>query len=116
MTTTERSIIETERLLQVTRENFEAECTDIDKVLALFPDLRRSESGRLPIAGMVNAICDLSERCKANDVRLDWLEQLVIPSEEINDLVRNWKINGKRYAEGIRIAIDAAMKVWPGND
>ena len=45
--------------------------------------------------------------------RLDWLEQLTIPSEDINELVRNWKVNGKRYPEGIRASIDAAMIVWP---
>jgi hypothetical protein len=44
--------------------------------------------------------------------RLDWLEQLTIPSEEINDLIRNWCVNGKRYPEGIRAAVDAAMRVW----
>ena len=41
--------------------------------------------------------------------RLDWLEMLTIPSDEINDLVRNWRVNGKRYPGGIRDAIDAAM-------
>ena len=107
------SVIEAERLLHITRENFEAECADIDKVLALFPELSRSEGGRLPVAGIVNAICDLSERCKTNDLRLDWLEQLVIPSQEINDLIRNWKVNGRRYGSGIRSAIDAAMEAWP---
>lgn len=58
------SALEAERLLAITRENFEAECADMDKVLALFPDLRRTEGGRLPVAGLMNAICDLSARCK----------------------------------------------------
>ena len=98
---------------QIYQEGWKRECQDGDRILALFPDLQRTEGGSLPVAKLVNAICDLSERCKANDLRLDWLEQLSIPSEEINDLIRNWKVNGKRHAEGIRAAIDAAMKVWP---
>ena len=58
------SAIEAERLLRITRENFEIECADADKILALFPDLHRSEGGRLPVAALVKAICDLSARLK----------------------------------------------------
>lgn len=48
----------------VYKELLEEECTDGDRLLALFPELSRTEGGRLPVAKMVNAICDLSARCK----------------------------------------------------
>lgn len=60
----QHSAAESERLLRITRENFELECADADKVLALFPELHRSEGGRLPVRALVSAICDQSARLK----------------------------------------------------
>ena len=50
-----------------------------------------------------------AREAEKDTARLDWVEMLTIPSDEIDDLVRNWKVDGKRYPEGIRAAIDAAI-------
>lgn len=49
---------------EINAQLLEEECRDGDLILALFPELQRTEGGRLPAAEIVNAICDLSARLK----------------------------------------------------
>ena len=46
------------------RLTLEQECKDVDRILALFPHILRTEGGRLPVAKILNEISDLAARCK----------------------------------------------------
>lgn len=62
--------------------------------------------------GLMNCPCalELLHESLEDTKRLDWLEQLMLPDCDIGALVRDWSVNGKRYGEGLRAAIDAAIK------
>ena len=52
---------------------------------------------------------------KRDAKRLDWVEQIASDGQAI-DIVINWTHGGKRYPQGIRGAIDAAIDALAGGE
>ena len=66
---------ELESALESIKQEFERECSDADKILALLPELSRTEGGSLPVAKLINALCDQSARLKNTERELTAFRQ-----------------------------------------
>lgn len=92
----ERQNQEIERAKAIPRQGWERECSDGDRILALFPHLQRTEGGWLPVAKIVNEICDLAARCKRAEAAVPLPDDdLTYMKEPLFNARTGEKINGE---------------------
>lgn len=111
----DRSEAEAHKRIEDLKRGWDQECKDSDRILALFPHLHRTEGGWLPVAKLVNEICDLSARCKAAESTITPSEtpesgfvRVPIGDDEIQRLIasaahhlRTWHYAHQRGAKGM---------------
>ena len=59
---------------------------------------------------LYNALLSELRALREDAERLDFIEQLDYNDDVNMQLIQNWRVNGKRYATGLRAAIDAARR------
>jgi hypothetical protein len=91
------------------RSAFEEECADADKILALFAGLgiTRTEGGRIMVPKIVNAISDLSARCKNAEaaVSASAANEEVLATYSRDDGQREWWSGGTWLRRGDSVVV-----------